>query len=1816
MLVKLSYKDIWIDAIKISKSTIMGKRDISKILRNLKKQRKKIIEDFKKHYGYSTKDNDDHNLTMKIIINSKLDQDSSGNYLLYEGESVTLTAETFKKGISKIPLLYGWSDGQKPIGNRKSITIDSRYLKDEIHHISVIVREDKDTNNTESIATISIKGVMTKSLHISLAPYPNMIEDGQSLSLKITKPSNNKVTSYRWYQWSGNRYSQNIFCQKRSCSIGSINVGVGGVIKMRVEVISKDGHRGILETREVRVVAKKQNPNIRDEDDSKIENEDANIVDDTDHSKVEDDTLDTPSKDDKNDKDSNKIELVKPNNSSEIINTTPNEQISDNSDNSSSNSNQIKIALHVTAPSNWKGKIDEDGFSFTRDEESGASRKYPAMCYSQAGEGLFKYVNGTVSAKLTGITPPSVISDLWSQDSITLKDIKNSLSKDMKKNQRIKSIQISNFKGYILENKISYHSGGCSISGFWNAKSTKSGYGVLTDGKQYLKVAYNGNARGFYDNGDRAWVTSHTKMASREAEAILHSISIGHTPKRVTTKYVRLPDLVVNLSSSIEKPGAGDLVDLDVDVSGLIQGESITDYKWTGNLGREGDGNKNQAIFTATEPKKYTVTVTITTSKGRSESSSITFDIKKPIVTIEADKKEIFMGSEVRLTAKVKDGGDGELAWFLWQPYTDISFNPFEGHSGITKVKFPAPGRYKVWVELHQKSVSTNTKLAQSKQIEIDVKGIDLKLSAEPISPMVGEEVTIKADIQQKVDPNLIRIIWDHNGKVKEGKSSADGLSYSFFPTDTTPIKVSIKVLAVEDNLKELISKTITITAKKYKLSISTPKRKGKAPWIWDAKQGKAVELPQAISVFQDAEIHSTITPKPKTKVHYRWSIIPDGCTISSPMSQSTNLNAHKKGTYQVSLKVTDKNGIVLGKATTSYSVTVSQRDLDVAKQKAKDQIKAKELLKEARKLWKDGKLQLAIAKIYQAQKLTIKDKEINKTLKAMTKQKKQIDNRLLKASKLIKQNRLNEAKVVLDKAAIISNKYKRYKEVSKELADAKQKEKKKKKLLADIIAKAKVLKKTGRLNEATKVLQDGIKQFPNNKEIAKLLKEIKRLQSDANKKMAQGQIEWRNGQLDKAISILKKASEIDPSNSKIIKVSKWMQKQKRIMDDILVEVDRLIKEKKFTQAKEVLKRAVRISNRYPSYIEMVKKLNLEKIKSQKIINDLLKKAKDIWNRGKLDEAITILTKANREFASNQKIIKSLQKMRQDKKSIDMIVNQSLQLINQKKFDKAESLLKKAGDISTKYPPYIKAIEKLNQEKKAEKERADREKAEAKKVQDAKDKAAADKMAKEKKAFNDSKDNAIKISDILIDQLDKFKSDNDIKIDQNTIDDYEEVIKTATKKINIATTASEIEEILSDLKDKTEIFVESTIDSKTIDNKPSTILDTEGIDGIEDIGDTDSGDTIIADKSDSGYRSSHSNIGAFSGILTQSSPSATHKIMMPSDGKLNITITTGPKLNFYGGIHLKDSDNKTYISNNIGQGPNSTKTWSFNMLRAGVYYLDLTKDGRNFYYGPYSVTTSIDTQKFANDSEDNNDFERANFIKFGQTVSGQLGVIGQLKPVDVVDYWRVNIPQSGEIEVDVTTSEHLNLYGGVTLYDNEKKIIYNTTPQGPNSNKKHITNKVKVGTYYIKIEKDHRGFYWGSYQMSISLINKKRSVKTDTTKVKTSNKVTPKKIKLTTTKESYGGSDGTITSNITLTFWNVGAKVSGYGRAELDVVSVSSNGKKQHHHYSGTFDGGRNGDMELSDGDITVHISLIGGKKAIFDGQGFSIKIPNPSVFD
>jgi len=100
-------------------------------------------------------------------------------------------------------------------------------------------------------------------------------------------------------------------------------------------------------------------------------------------------------------------------------------------------------------------------------------------------------------------------------------------------------------------------------------------------------------------------------------------------------------------------------------------------------------------------------------------------------------------------------------------------------------------------------------------------------------------------------------------------------------------------------------------------------------------------------------------------------------------------------------------------------------------------QNKAKGLLQKGRELWKQGQLQKAITEVTKAQEI-INNKEINKILESMQKQKDLLDGRLQQASDLIKQSKFKEAAKVLPRAAIINDKYSKYQDVLQELISKK----------------------------------------------------------------------------------------------------------------------------------------------------------------------------------------------------------------------------------------------------------------------------------------------------------------------------------------------------------------------------------------------------------------------------------------------------------------------------------------------------------------------------------------------------------------------------------------------------------------------------------------------------------------------------------------------------------------------------------------------------------------------------------------------------------
>lgn len=111
-----------------------------------------------------------------------------------------------------------------------------------------------------------------------------------------------------------------------------------------------------------------------------------------------------------------------------------------------------------------------------------------------------------------------------------------------------------------------------------------------------------------------------------------------------------------------------------------------------------------------------------------------------------------------------------------------------------------------------------------------------------------------------------------------------------------------------------------------------------------------------------------------------------------------------------------------------------------------------------------------------------------------------------------------------------------------------------------------------------------------------------------------------------------------------------------------------------------------------------------------KQVEELIKKSRGLWERGKLDEAIKTAKKASEIVPKDTKIAKIHTAMQKQKKIIDKKLNTVSSNIKNNKLKEAEAELARASRISTEYPGYKKAKKELEDAKTKAKEERKRNK--------------------------------------------------------------------------------------------------------------------------------------------------------------------------------------------------------------------------------------------------------------------------------------------------------------------------------------------------------------------------------------------------------------------------------------------------------------------------------------------------------------------------
>lgn len=349
------------------------------------------------------------------------------------------------------------------------------------------------------------------------------------------------------------------------------------------------------------------------------------------------------------------------------------------------------------------------------------------------------------------------------------------------------------------------------------------------------------------------------------------------------------------------------------------------------------------------KPGRHDFTVIVTDAKGAKVSAAASVEVKACVVTIALARggtPKVILGQTRSFQATVSspDGLKPPAGLvYRWEPSTDVAFAPAEGPKNASTGKFTTLGKTRVWVAVLQKTGPTLTTVAESEPVEIDVAAPEISLVADTSAPYPGQAVRVTASETPAIANAAIVYTWEYAGDALNPGAEKNPRVYSFRPSNTKPVTVTARA-KLKDGGLDLGSKSIVITAKPHGVSVSGPTPTGPKPQLWDSRAGGLVDVEGKFAVFQQMGLRADVTPPPLNQpLRYAWTVQPDGCTLSNPISQTPTVSCSKTGTFQVSVAVQDKLGAALGAGSGQVPITVSQRDLDSSQSKAAAAQKAAE---------------------------------------------------------------------------------------------------------------------------------------------------------------------------------------------------------------------------------------------------------------------------------------------------------------------------------------------------------------------------------------------------------------------------------------------------------------------------------------------------------------------------------------------------------------------------------------------------------------------------------------------------------------------------------------------------------------------------------------------------------------------------------------------------------------------------------------------------------------------------------------------------------
>ena len=227
-------------------------------------------------------------------------------------------------------------------------------------------------------------------------------------------------------------------------------------------------------------------------------------------------------------------------------------------------------------------------------------------------------------------------------------------------------------------------------------------------------------------------------------------------------------------------------------------------------------------------------------------------------------------------------------------------------------------------------------------------------------------KVTITTD--PKIKDELINYEWSYPESSNRMEYEKNARVIGFVPKDGKPFKLLVapKSESNRDPVGGGLTEEYQVAS--YTVTITEPRYAASKPKIWKcdtqlggAKDCRMVEVEYEFAVSHDIFMKAAVDPAPEKTPRYKWTSSPQGCRLMNDITREINVNCSRTGSYQFTVVVKDPDGIMLGEASQTLNVTISQETLNESKKKADEQTGAQNKINEAKELLNNGKIDEAV---------------------------------------------------------------------------------------------------------------------------------------------------------------------------------------------------------------------------------------------------------------------------------------------------------------------------------------------------------------------------------------------------------------------------------------------------------------------------------------------------------------------------------------------------------------------------------------------------------------------------------------------------------------------------------------------------------------------------------------------------------------------------------------------------------------------------------------------------------------------------------------